>query len=115
MIVRNFLEAPLRIASSHQGKGEVKSVKLFGKEDYDSKLQFFYYMELPPGTSIGYHEHKQNEEVYVVLEGQGRMTVNGEERDVKPGDVILNKPNWSHGLENASDSIVRLLVYEANC
>ncbi|WP_226383594.1 cupin domain-containing protein [Paenibacillus massiliensis] len=68
-----------------------------------------------PGTSIGYHEHKQNEEVYVVLEGQGRMTVNGEERDVKPGDVILNKPNWSHGLENASDSIVRLLVYEANC
>lgn len=47
MIVRNFLEAPLRIASSHQGKGEVKSVKLFGEEDYDSKLRFFYYMELP--------------------------------------------------------------------
>lgn len=115
MIVRNFLEAPLRIASSHQGTGEVKSVKLFSEEDYDSKLRFFYYMELPPGTSIGYHGHEQNEEVYVVLEGQGRMTVNGEERDVKPGDVILNKPNWSHGLENSSDSIVRLLVYEANC
>ncbi|WP_438447178.1 cupin domain-containing protein [Gorillibacterium sp. sgz5001074] len=114
MIVRNYLEAPLHTASSHKGKGEVRSVKLFSEEDYASKLKFFYYMELPPGTSIGYHTHKENEEVYVIVEGHGVMTVNGEERPVKPGDVLLNKPGWSHGLENRSDEVVKVLVYEAD-
>ncbi len=115
MIVRNYLDAPLKTASSHKGQGEVRSVKLFSEEDYNSKLRFFYYMELPPGTSIGYHTHKDtNEEVYVIVEGQGLMTVNGEEREVKPGDVILNKPGWSHGLENRSGAVVKLLVYEAD-
>lgn len=115
MIIRNFLEAPLRTASSHQGVGQVRSVKLFGEEDYESKLRFFYYMELPPGTSIGYHTHKNtNEEVYVIIEGEGVMSVNGEERGVKPGDVVLNKPGWSHGLENRSEGVVKVLVYEAD-
>lgn len=113
MIIRNFLEAPLRTASSHKGKGEVWSVKLFDERDFDSGLKFLYYMELPPGTSIGYHPHGNNEEVYVVLEGRGLMTVNGARQEVKPGDVIVNKANWSHGLENCSSAVIRLLVYEA--
>jgi quercetin dioxygenase-like cupin family protein len=114
MIIRNYLDAPLRTASSHSGQGEVRSVKLYSNEDFDTGLKFFYYMELPPGTSIGYHTHKDNEEVYVVLEGNGIMTVNGEARAVKPGDVLLNKPGWSHGLANDSESVVKLLVYEAD-
>lgn len=115
MIIRNYLEAPLKTASSHKGKGEVRSVKLFDNDDYASRLRFFYYMELPPGTSIGYHTHADtNEEVYVIIEGQGVMTVNGEEQEVKPGDVLLNKPGWSHGLENRSEAVVKLLVYEAD-
>lgn len=115
MIIRNYLQAPLKTASSHKGQGEVRSVKLYGEEDYDSKLRFFYYMELPPGTSIGYHTHQEtNEEMYVIIEGRGVMTVNGEEREVQPGDVLLNKPGWSHGLENRSDAVLKVLVYEAD-
>jgi quercetin dioxygenase-like cupin family protein len=40
------------------------------------------------------------------------MTVNNEARQVKTGDVILNKPGWSHGLENTSDHVLKLLVFE---
>jgi mannose-6-phosphate isomerase-like protein (cupin superfamily) len=114
MIVRNFLEAPMKLGSSHKGNGEVHSVKLYDDHDFASPLKFLYYMVMPPGTSIGYHQHGQNEEMYLVLEGTGRMTVNGEERDVKPGDVLLNRAGWSHGLENTGSEPIRLLIYEAD-
>lgn len=113
MIIRNFLEAPLQIGPSHHGEGEVRSIRLFSKEDYETPLRFFYYMEIPPGTSIGYHQHKDDEEMYVVLEGRGLMTVDGETREVKAGDTILNKPFGSHGLQNHTDKDLKLLVYEA--
>ena len=38
---------------------------------------------LPPGTSIGYHQHNAAEEVYYVMSGTGRMTVNDKTWDVK--------------------------------
>jgi oxalate decarboxylase/phosphoglucose isomerase-like protein (cupin superfamily) len=31
---------------------------------------------------------------------------------VKTGDVIVNKPGWSHGLENTSDQPLEILVFE---
>ena len=67
---------------------------------------------MDPGTSIGYHQHGENEELYVILEGSGTMTVNGETSKVQAGDVIVNKPGWSHGLENTSETTIKLLVFE---
>ncbi|WP_284638237.1 cupin domain-containing protein [Paenibacillus silviterrae] len=113
MIIRNYLNAEYKFGSSHKGNGEVKSVRLYDNQDFDTALRFFYYTEIPPQASIGYHTHGQDEEVYVIMEGRGRMTVNGEVREVGPGDVLLNKPGWSHGLENHTDAPLRLLVFEA--
>ena len=112
MIIRNYLETAYELEASHGGQGQVKNVRLFEAEDFDTKLRFIYYVEMEPGTSIGYHQHGDNEEAYVVMEGNGLMTVNDEARAVKTGDVILNKPGWSHGLENTSDRILKLLVFE---
>lgn len=114
MIIRNFLESNYKVASSHAGQGEVQSVKLYHEGDFESSLKFLNYTVIPPGASIGYHQHGDNEELYIILEGSGRMTVNGELRSVKPGDAILNKRNWSHGLENTGTEPLRILVYEAD-
>ncbi|WP_248925230.1 cupin domain-containing protein [Paenibacillus hamazuiensis] len=113
MIVRNFLQAEYKVAPSHKGSGDVKSVRLFDDGDFETKLKFFYYTEIPPKSSIGYHKHGDNEEVYAILEGEGTMTVNGESRKVTAGDVILNKRGWSHGLENHSDAPLKIIVFEA--
>jgi len=51
----------------------------------------------------------------VVLEGHGILTVNGEKREITSGDVIVNKPGWSHGLENNSESPLKMLVFEVAC
>lgn len=72
------------------------------------------YAELPPHTSIGYHRHRQDEEIYVILEGQGRMTVNEEVREVRQGDVLINRPEWAHSLENHTDEVLKVLVFEVD-
>ena len=114
MIVRNFLQAPYQVQSVHEGKGVGKNAKVFSAEDFDTPLKFIYYTQMEPGASIGVHPHGENEEVYVVLSGRGIMTVNDERQPVKPGDIILNKPGWRHGIENTSDEPLKLFVFEVD-
>ena len=44
---------------------------------------------LPPGGSTERHYHKLSEELYFLLEGTGLMEIDGETREVVPGDAIL--------------------------
>lgn len=55
---------------------------------------------LPPDTSIGYHRHTLCEEMYVMVAGQARGTVNDVTLDLKPGDAMLQQSGSSHGLYN---------------
>ena len=114
MIVRIFLETPSKIQSIHGGKGQGKNALVFDAADFDTPLKFIRYVEMGPGSSIGHHRHGENEEVFVILTGNGVMTVNSESREVKTGDVILNKPGWAHGLENTALEPLKLLVFEVN-
>ena len=113
-MIRNFQSAPSAWGAAHEGKGQVKNALLYGDADFSTNLRFVIYTELPPGTSIGYHTHGNDEEVYVILEGLGTMTIDGEAHEVNAGDVILNKPDGSHGLENTSDDILKILVFEVH-
>jgi len=44
---------------------------------------------VPPGASTQRHYHKVSEEFYFILEGTGQMEIDGQARDVGPGDAIL--------------------------
>jgi mannose-6-phosphate isomerase-like protein (cupin superfamily) len=44
---------------------------------------------IPAGVSTERHYHRLSEEFYYLLEGRGVMEVDGEEREVVPGDAIL--------------------------
>jgi quercetin dioxygenase-like cupin family protein len=114
MIVRNFLETPGKIQSIHSGKGVGKNARVFDASDFDTPLRFINYVELEPGATIGVHRHGANEEVYVVLAGNGVMIVNEERRAVKTGDIIVNKPGWEHGIENTSSERLAILVFEVD-
>jgi mannose-6-phosphate isomerase-like protein (cupin superfamily) len=112
MIIKNFLEAEYKIKGCHEGEGLVKDVPIFTREDLKSKLRFVTYMEIPPKSSIGYHKHGENEEVYVILEGMGVMKGEGIEKKVTKGDVVLNQAFQSHGLTNDSEEELKILVFE---
>jgi len=44
---------------------------------------------LAAGAATDRHYHRLSEEFYYLLGGRGLMELNGEEREVGPGDVIL--------------------------
>jgi quercetin dioxygenase-like cupin family protein len=63
---------------------------------------------LEPGQATERHYHRLSEEIYLIVEGGGRMELDGEERDVAAGDAILIPPGAWHTLLAGSDG-TRLL------
>lgn len=51
---------------------------------------------LNPGHSMNYHSHKNRDEVWVVISGEGKTIVDGMEQMVKPGDVITMSAGCRH-------------------
>ncbi|MFC1551975.1 cupin domain-containing protein [Candidatus Latescibacterota bacterium] len=107
----NFDRRLLKPANkAHLGKGAILFRRLWGKESFLTNWEFIDHCVLPPGTSIGYHQHNGIEEVYYLMSGSGRMTVNDVTRDVKAGDAIPCTLHDSHGLYNNSDKDIEILV-----
>lgn len=71
-------------------------------------------VELPPGKRAWpRHHHYANEELVVILEGQGLWRFGAESRPVRAGDVLgapAGGPETAHQLENDSDAPLRYLV-----
>ena len=64
---------------------------------------------LPVGTSTQEHYHPKAEEIYYLTHGTGRMRIESELRDVKPGDAIAIPPGLKHKLWNTGSEVLRLL------
>jgi mannose-6-phosphate isomerase-like protein (cupin superfamily) len=54
------------------------------------------------------HRHEP-EQVYVIVEGTGRMRVGEEEEEVVTGDLIYIPPNLVHAIENRSEDVLSYL------
>lgn len=63
---------------------------------------------LAPGQSTRRHYHAASEEIYLIVEGSGELEIDGETREVHPGDAILIPPASWHEL-TAGDDGTRLL------
>lgn len=59
-------------------------------------------IKIPPGVSVEEHYHKEIEEVYFVVSGEGLMTVDGVQSVLKAGESITIMPNEWHKIENLS-------------
>ncbi len=64
---------------------------------------------LPVGASTQEHYHPKTEDIYYITHGTGRMRIEGELRDVKPGDAIAIPPGQKHKLWNTGTEPLRLL------
>lgn len=64
---------------------------------------------LPAGASTQEHYHPEAEEIYYITHGSGRIRIENETRDVKPGDAIAISPGQRHKLWNTGLETLRLL------
>ena len=59
-----------------------------------------------PGTRMPFgHRHREQEEVYVVVSGSGRLKLDDERVDVAPWDVIRVAPSTARGFEAGPEGL----------
>ena len=64
---------------------------------------------VPAGGSTLEHYHPKTEEIYYITAGAGRVRIENETRDVKPGDAIAIPPGRKHKLWNTGNEPLTLL------
>jgi quercetin dioxygenase-like cupin family protein len=67
-------------------------------------------MEIDPGGGLPLHRHLV-EEVVVVLEGTGRLTIDGHAVEVARGSVHVAPAGSPHMLENSGRALLRILFF----
>ncbi len=77
---------------------------------FDSPHLFYDAYCLLPGQAQKVHAHEGSDKVYYVLEGTGRFTVGEEEQDLTKGQAVIARAGEPHGVRNASEENLVLLV-----
>ncbi|MEW6997428.1 cupin domain-containing protein [Colwelliaceae bacterium BS250] len=114
-MIKNFITTEkITDENSHGGHGTIEIQNMFQHEDLKGAWDFMLRVIMSPNSSMGLHEHGNNEEMYIILSGDGLMTIEGEEQRVGKGDMILNKPYGTHGLLNDSNQELELLIMQTS-
>lgn len=114
-MIRNFLTCEKETAeNSHDGVGSIEIQKIFRRKDFSGAWDFALRVVMPPNTSMGIHEHGKDEEMYIILKGEGLMTIEDKEHRISEGDMILNRPGGRHGLFNDGTGEIDLLIIQAS-
>lgn len=70
---------------------------------------------VPVNASTQEHYHPKTEEIYFITRGIGRIRIENETCDVKPGDAIAIPPGKKHKLWNTGNEVLSLLCCCAPC
>jgi quercetin dioxygenase-like cupin family protein len=66
-----------------------------------------------PGQQQKAHTHDDQDKIYIVLEGQGRFTVDGVETRLAAGEAVVARSGAEHGLVNDGAAPLLALVVVA--
>ena len=98
-----FIEPnPVQATEKAGGKGTVTIVHLLTEKELDGKCGMFSKVIIPPGCSLGVHEHHGNTETYHILSGTAHYNDNGREVTLHAGATTFCADGEKHGIENAS-------------
>ena len=99
MYTRNKSDAP-----TGNLEGLVSYFMLRGKDVPTANLTVTW-VEVQPGAKQPFHQHLP-EQIYVIIQGQGKMRVGDDYQDVAVGDIVYVPSETIHGLENTDDEVL---------
>jgi uncharacterized cupin superfamily protein len=72
----------------------------------------FNVVDIEPGGQIPAHDHAEDdqEEVFIILDGQGTLVTDDEEHDAPAGTFCRLAPEVNRTIRNSSDASVRALL-----
>lgn len=69
---------------------------------------------VPKGFKVPFsHKHKQNEEIYIILKGEGVITIDGNPIIVKEGSAVKILPSASRTIENTTEDEFQFICVQA--
>lgn len=83
--------------------------EVVGRVSLPAQNQSLAEATVPVGGETQAHLHRVSEELYLFTEGEGRIRVAGEEREIRAGDTVLLPPGAEHKLWNTGGVPLRLL------
>ncbi len=68
---------------------------------------------MPAGGCVPFvHTHKQNEEIYIILEGKGYMELDGEKVDLAKNDYVRVSPAAKRQIFASADSALKYVCIQ---
>ncbi len=68
---------------------------------------------LPAGVGVPFvHSHKQNEEIYAILEGKGYIVIDGEKIALTAGDFVRVSPAAKRQFSASDDTAIKYLCIQ---
>ena len=108
-VVVNERDIAVTQPGPHEGLGTTTAYPFFS--DATGFDLIFRKRAFHPGATIGDHVNDKDE-IYYVLSGRGRLTLNDTVREVGAGDAILTRAGDRHALEQLGDEeLVIFIVY----
>ena len=107
-------EKTVRTKMGGCGKGECYVYHVVKKDDLLGHGRLFAKIVIPPGSSIGWHQHVKETEPYYILSGEGDYKdSDGFECKVHAGDICTIPVGGWHSIENNSSGDLEMvaLVY----
>lgn len=108
--MKGYTIANLKEIEDSSGKRSPGIEGRFARSHIDSEHLGVSYFRYAPGVrSPLAHSHREQEEVYVVLSGSGRIRLDDEIRELRTWDVVRLSPPTVRAIE-AGDSGIELLA-----
>jgi mannose-6-phosphate isomerase-like protein (cupin superfamily) len=103
-----------KIPASHEDQrkpGVLKRI-VYTYKDFipGGRIQMINWAILPPKSNFRLHYHEDLEEVFIIIQGQVRLHLEGQTEILDMGDAILILPKSAHKMENISSEEVIYLV-----
>ena len=93
------------------GRGTAYVHHIVSKDELLGHGRLYAKVILPPGASVGWHQHLRDTEPYYILKGTPDFVDNDKSvTRVKPGDVCVIEVGQFHSLENNTDEDVEFMA-----
>lgn len=109
-MIRRESDMPQEVrAEMRGGKGSI-TIRHLEQALLPEKARLFAKITIPPGASIGEHEHIGEAEIFYFASGEGFVTDDGERHAVKVGDVLTTASGHRHSVENPGPADLVLIA-----
>lgn len=98
------------VANYRGGEGTVSYRRALDADVFLTNWSYMDHLLIPNGASEGLHRHQFVEEIYYVLNGEGRATVAGETAEIHKGDAVPVRLNEAHSFAGGPDGLELMII-----